>query len=82
MPLMYGDAEGIEPSTCRLRAVRFAHAPAATGCYKPLSFVKFTCPSLMVFATQTPLIMTDFEGAWVQKWVQWMGVIPSPAEAV
>ena len=33
---------GIEPSTCRLRAVRFVRAPAATGCYKFLSFVRFT----------------------------------------
>ena len=35
------DAEGIEPSTCRLRAVEFADPPAAIGCYKLLSFVHF-----------------------------------------
>ena len=33
------DAVGIEPTTCRLRAVRIVLAPAATGCYKFLFFV-------------------------------------------
>ena len=36
------DAVGIEPTTCRLRAVRFVLAPANTGCYKFLSSVWFT----------------------------------------
>jgi hypothetical protein len=35
------DAVGIEPTTCRLRAVEFADPPAAIGCYKLLSFVHF-----------------------------------------
>ena len=36
------DAAGIEPATCRLRAVEFADPPAAIGCYKFLSFVSFS----------------------------------------
>ena len=35
------DAVGIEPTTCRLRAVEFADSPAAIGCYKLLFFVDF-----------------------------------------
>ena len=35
------DAVGIEPTTCRLRAVKFADPPAAIGCYKLLFFVHF-----------------------------------------
>ena len=35
------DAVGIEPTTCRLRAVEFADPPADIGCYKLLSFVHF-----------------------------------------
>ena len=34
-------AVGIEPTTCRLRAVEFADPPADIGCYKLLSFVHF-----------------------------------------
>ncbi len=33
---------GLEPTTLRLTAVRFASLPAATGCYKLLSFVHFS----------------------------------------
>jgi len=35
------DAVGIEPTTCRLRAVEVADSPAAISCYKFLSFVDF-----------------------------------------
>ena len=40
------DAVGIEPTTCRLRAVKSADSPAAIGCYKLLSFVHFADPPL------------------------------------
>jgi len=40
------DAVGIEPTTCRLRALEFADPPAAIGCYKLLSFVHFADPPL------------------------------------
>ena len=33
---------GLEPTTLRLTAVRFALAPAATCCYKFLFFVRFS----------------------------------------
>src|SRR5579863_8693003 len=36
------DAVGIEPTTCRLRALHSAPPPATIGCYKLLSFVEFT----------------------------------------
>ena len=36
------DAVGIEPTTCRLRAVRIVLAPAVTDCYKLLFFVHFS----------------------------------------
>ena len=36
------DAVGIEPATCRFGAVRMFLAPAATDCYKVLSFVHFS----------------------------------------
>ena len=35
------DAVGIETTTCRLRALKFADPSAAIGCYKLLSFVHF-----------------------------------------
>ena len=31
----------------------------------------------MPFAIGTPQIMTDFEGAWAQKWAQSFGVNPT-----
>jgi hypothetical protein len=63
-------AVGIEPTTCRLRAVHFVLAPATTGCHKFLSIVGLPLPSSAPFAIGTPQIMTDFEGAWVQSlWV-------------
>ena len=71
------DAVGIEPTTCRLRAVRFVLAPATTGCYKVLSIVWFTSSLHAALTIGTPQIMTDFEGAWVQKWVQSFGVTSS-----
>jgi len=33
---------GLEPTTLRLTAVRVVLVPAATGCYKLLSFLQFT----------------------------------------
>ena len=36
------DAVGIEPTTCRLRAVRSVPSPAATSCYKLLSIVQLS----------------------------------------
>ena len=36
------DAVGIEPTTCGLSAVRTVLAPAATGYYKSLSFVRIS----------------------------------------
>jgi hypothetical protein len=43
------DAVGIEPTTCRLRAVRFTLAPATTGCYNVLLVVRFTSSLLRAF---------------------------------
>jgi hypothetical protein len=40
------DAVGIEPTTCRLRAFKFADPPATIGCYKLLSFVQFSASFL------------------------------------
>ncbi len=40
---------GLEPTTLRLTAVRVVLTPAATGCYKLLSFVQFTSSLLFVF---------------------------------
>ena len=58
----------------RLRAVHLALAPAAIGCYKLLSFVQDTSSILLRFYYAcTSRIMTDFEGVWVQKWVQSSG---------
>ena len=64
------DAVGIEPTTCRLRAVEFADPPAAIGCYKLLSFVHFADSPFPPIATYTPQIMPYFEVEWAQKWVQ------------
>ena len=40
---------GLEPTTLRLTAVRVVLTPAATGCYKLLSFVRFTSSLLFPF---------------------------------
>jgi site-specific DNA recombinase len=55
------DAVGIEPTTCRLRAVHLILTPAATSCYKLLSFVGITYSFSVPFAISTAQIMTDFD---------------------
>jgi hypothetical protein len=61
---------GLEPTTLRLTASEFVDFPAATGCYKPLSVSYLATSSCLRIATQTCPIMTDFDGAWAQKWAQ------------
>ena len=70
------DAVGIEPTTCRLRAVRLVLAPATTGCHNVLSFLQFSQFFLPSIAIRTPEIMPHFEGAWAQKWAQSTEVNP------
>jgi hypothetical protein len=61
----------------RLAAVRVVLFPAATGCYKVLSFLQFISSSSESFAIRTPQIMLYFEGEWAQKWAQSNVVNPS-----
>jgi hypothetical protein len=49
--------------------------PIAIGFYKLLSVVGLRLPSFVSFTISTPQIMTDFEGAWTQKWTQRFGCL-------
>jgi hypothetical protein len=61
---------GLEPTTLRLTALESVYSPVATVYYKTLFLIQLDRYSLHTIAIRTNLIMPDFEGAWVQKWVQ------------
>jgi hypothetical protein len=61
---------GLEPTTLRLTASESADFPAATDCYNYLPINQLDPNSFRRTTTQTCPIMTDFDGAWAQKWAQ------------
>ena len=64
---------GLEPTTLRLTATESVHFPTATDCYKLLPVMHLDPPSRLTIAIHMCPIMTDFEGAWAQKWAQSFG---------
>ena len=64
---------GLEPTTLRLTATESVYFPTATDCYKLLPVMHSDPPALLKIATHICPIMTDFEGAWAQKWAQSFG---------
>jgi hypothetical protein len=65
---------GLEPTTLRLTAMELVGSTTTIGCYKLLPDMHLDPPSLLRITIHTCPIMTDFERAWVQKWVQPFGL--------
>ena len=61
---------GLEPTTLRLTAPESVDFPAATDCYNHLPTNHLDPYSFRRTPTKTCPIMTDFDGAWAQKWAQ------------
>ena len=61
---------GLEPTTLRLTATELVNFPLATDCYKSLFVMNLADLQVSRIATRNPRFSTDFERAWVQKWVQ------------
>src|ERR1700761_3041082 len=61
---------GLEPTTLRFTANKFAAPPAAIDCYKPLYDMHLSSQSHSTDCYPLGSIAIDFEGAWAQKWAQ------------
>jgi hypothetical protein len=61
---------GLEPTTLRLTASEFPSPSSAIVCCKSLYKSKLENTASTVHCYRYCLIVTDFERAWAQKWVQ------------
>ena len=70
MPEFMAPEVGLEPTTLRLTALELSASPATIRCYRLLAIIHLDPPAGVRIATGMCSIMTHFESAWVQKWVQ------------
>jgi hypothetical protein len=73
---------GLEPTTLRLAASESVDFPTATDCYNYLLSIIYTKNFFQRTTTQTGPIMTDFDGAWAQKWAQSIPFSTPPSMAM